>query len=202
MKPTMEDVRKLIKDLVIPFDQIDRDMVIPGKNRHNENDAEHSWSLALVACSLAQQIDPDLDVGRIAQFATVHDLPEVFVGDVSIWDTDGNLEGKAEREASAVKHIAREFKQFPWLSETLEAYERKDTNEAVFVWAVDKLIPLMIREIDAGRSYVEMKLTKERFLAGIQVNRKKAGSHPQIGIYFDELLAVFEAHPEYFYRPD
>lgn len=200
-KPELGEIRELVEELVIPFDFIERDLVLPGETRRTETDAEHSWSLALIACSLAPLIDESLDVGKIAQYATVHDLPEVFVGDVSIWDKD-NLPGKAEREAEAVEHIREKFARFPWIGETLVDYERKDSKEALFVWAVDKLIPLMIRMIDEGNSYVDMKITKERFDEGIRVNREKAQAFPEIGVYFDELLAIFDAHSEYFYRAD
>jgi 5'-deoxynucleotidase YfbR-like HD superfamily hydrolase len=78
-KPTYAEVERLFSDLVLPFYYLERDMALPGKVHRNETDAEHSWSLAFIGCSLAAKVDPSLDLGLIAQLAIVHDVLEVFL---------------------------------------------------------------------------------------------------------------------------
>lgn len=73
-QPDFSDIQQLVRQLVLPFYTLERDLPLPIQNHRNENDAEHSWSLALLACSLAPEIDPQLDVGKICQYAVVHDL--------------------------------------------------------------------------------------------------------------------------------
>lgn len=89
VKPKLEDIKRLVHEIVLPFYLIDRDMEIQitdAKHRM-ETDAEHAWSIAIVACSIAPLIDEELDVGKIAQLAVVHDLVELNAGDVSIWSS-------------------------------------------------------------------------------------------------------------------
>lgn len=200
--PTLNQIEVLMRNVVIPFYGIERDMHIPDSTRRHESDAEHSWSLAFMACSLAPQIDPKLNIGLVAQFAIVHDLPEIYATDVSVWDAPDKIKNKDKKEQAACKRLAQEYSYLPWIEETIESYEQRDTREAQFVYALDKLLPLLIRKIDNGRAYVEMKVTKEKFLRKLAPSRQKAQSHPQVGQYFDELWAIFEATPDYFYRPD
>lgn len=200
-KPSYVDLQEIVENLIIPFYDIQRDMVIPSKSRRNETDAEHSWSLAFLGCTIAPQIDPNLDVGLIAQLAIVHDILEIYAGDVSVWDNSDKLSVKAANEEVAIKTIIKKYKHLPWLIKTIKAYEHRDTGEAKFVFALDKLIALMFRHIDHGQAYIDKKLTREAFLKGLAPNRVKAQTHPAIGEYFEELWSIFENHPEYFYQP-
>src|SRR3989344_7587073 len=142
-KPTHHEVKELLSELIIPFYEVERDMLIPTQpvgERRNENDAEHSWSVAVLACCLAPHIDPNLDIGLVSQFAILHDLVEVYADDVSVWADKASLSLKEENEMEALKTIQKQFVHFPWLVETLESYERQDTSEALYVRAIDKYI--------------------------------------------------------------
>jgi 5'-deoxynucleotidase YfbR-like HD superfamily hydrolase len=99
-KPKLQDIQKLINDIAVPFYLIDRDMDIQISNTkyRKETDAEHAWSIALVACSIAPLIDNKLDFGKIAQLAVVHDLVEIHAGDISIWGTEEDLALKEVNE--------------------------------------------------------------------------------------------------------
>jgi 5'-deoxynucleotidase YfbR-like HD superfamily hydrolase len=196
--PVLEDIETLMIKLVFPFYQVKRDAVPPIEPRRFENDVEHSWSVAFLACSLAPEIDKSLDLGKIAQFAIVHDLVEVFSGDTSPWHEKGVRESKAEREKNALHHIEEQFKRFHWIAQTIKEYESRKSNEAKFVWAVDKIIILLMRYADKGRYYVENGITKQLFDERLTDHRKKAHAHPKIGGYYDQLLELFEQHPEYF----
>lgn len=199
--PSLDQIQGLIQKLVLPFYDIDRDIELPLKKRRAETDAEHSWSTALLACALAPQVDSKLDVGKIAQYALVHDLVEVFAGDTSPWIDTPNQPTKQEREAVALTRIKQEYTAFPWIGETIEAVENLSSDEAKFAYAVDKLIILLMRRADKGRHYVERGISKKHFDEKLKGHRKKAHTHGKIGAYYDQLLEVFEAHPEYFYQP-
>lgn len=165
-KPTHDEIKKFIAEIILPFYVVERDMLIPTQpegNRRNENDAEHSWSVAVLACSLAPHIDPKLDVGLVSQFAIVHDLVEVYAADTSVWADDEALNSKEQNETEALTKIKSRFANFPWLIDTLEKYERQDTNEALYVRAIDKYIALVIRFMDGGEFYRTQGITKEIF---------------------------------------
>jgi 5'-deoxynucleotidase YfbR-like HD superfamily hydrolase len=200
-KPTLSDIEHIVEDLILPFFEIERDMALPITKRRMENDAEHSWSVALIACSLAPLVDKKLDVGLVSQFAIVHDLVEVYAGDTSVWANDDLLVTKEERELKALELIKEKYKQFSWMADKIELYEQKDINEALYVCAVDKLVALMIRHLDKGRFYVDEKhITFEKFNKMLVKQREKAHLHPVIGEYYEELRVIFKDHPEYFFQ--
>lgn len=198
--PTLSDLEQLLSELAFPFYRIERDAVPPIEPRKYETDVEHSWSVAFLACSLAPEIDTTLDVGKIAQFAIVHDLVEVFAGDTSPWHNKQTRLSKEEREEKAMKHIGERYTRFPWIIQTIKAYESHASREAQFVWALDKVIMLMLRHLDKGKYYVENDITKELFDTRLADHRKKAHAHPKIGEYYEQLLEIFDRHPEYFSR--
>jgi putative hydrolase of HD superfamily len=110
-----------------------------------ESDTDHTVMLGLAACAFASRFAPALDLGKVAQFALVHDLVEVYAGDTvtsHVSFSDADRTDKEERERAALGRIRTEFDgEFSWLGETIEAYERLDTPEARFVKVMDKAMP-------------------------------------------------------------
>lgn len=198
-KPTHANIDKLICNIILPFYHVKRDMPLPIGERRLENDAEHSWSLAFLASALAPQIDPVLDVGKIAQFAIVHDIVEVYAQDTSVFANEDDLNSKHEREALALSRIAAEFPQFPWIVKTIEEYERRDTNEARFVYALDKYIAIAYDYIDEGKLFRERKVTLDEYNGHLVSHRKKAHTHDKVAEYYEEVRALLDANPEFFH---
>ena len=197
--PTHDQIEDLLRKLVLPFYHIQRDIPLPAGERRWENDAEHSWSLAFLACSLAPEIDSSLDVGNICQFAIAHDLVEVYADDTSPFADKEHVASKEEREERALQRIAREFAHFPWIIQTIEAYERKDTDEARFVYALDKYIACAFDLMDQGKLFIERKMTLTNYNKSLESHRKKAHSHPIIAKYYEEVRTLLDTHPEYFH---
>lgn len=134
-------------------------------------------------------------------FAVVHDLVELYAGDTSIWSSKEKLASKASREKAAAKEIVANFPAFPWIGQTVQAYERKDSSEAAFVYAMDKFLSTLIVYTDKNLHNIEnYKTTKEMFDQQLVPVRKKAHSHPAVAAYYEQLRAAFDAHPEYFYN--
>src|SRR4051812_45990207 len=94
-------VLRVVRDLAVPPHQIDRVSVMPFDPARKENDAEHSFSLGLAAVCLAPLMNPDLDLGLVAKYALIHDLPEIYSGDVSVYAEAKERESKAQREDEA-----------------------------------------------------------------------------------------------------
>lgn len=89
-----------------------------------ENDAEHSWQLAMVARYIISLYQLDLQLEKVFKYCLVHDLVEIYAGDVYAY-TD-NLEAKAkkkEKEEQALEKITQEFTEFPEMSQLIRAYE-------------------------------------------------------------------------------
>lgn len=199
LKPTHADIEKLLRTIVLPFYHVKRDMPLPIGERRWENDAEHSWSVAFLACVLAPQIDATLDIGKICQFAVAHDIVEIYANDTSVFASDSMLDSKQEREEQALAKIAEEFAHFPWIVETVEAYEQRDSNEAKFVYALDKYIAVAYDYIDQGKLFRERKVTLDAYNKSLEHHRQKAQSHPEIGKYYEEVRRLLDEHPEFFH---
>lgn len=197
---THEEIEELFREIIVPFFHIRRDISVPEGDRHLENDAEHSWSVAFVACALASKIDPSLDTGLVAQFALVHDIVEVYAGDTSNFASHTDKQTKAQREADALKKIAERFAHLPWIFERVEQYELRQSDEAKFVYAIDKYIPMMFDYLDKGRYLKERKITRERYQHDLAEHRVKAQIHPVVGSYYEKILALVESNDEHFYQ--
>lgn len=191
-------IDKLVRQMIYPFYLLDRDMQLPVRQRP-ENDAEHSWSLALAACALAPHIDPTLDLGKVAHFAIVHDLVEVYSGDVSIFSTSANDHAdKEENERRALSQLEAEFSDLPWIHATIAEYETKESNEARYVWSMDKYLALYMRLTHAAPFFEEKNMTKKFFDVSIARMHHKSHAHAGVGELVDQIIAEFDAHPEWF----
>jgi 5'-deoxynucleotidase YfbR-like HD superfamily hydrolase len=125
-----------------------------------ESDTDHTVMLGLVACAFAERFAPELDRGKIAQFALVHDLVEVYAGDTATARimSDADHVDKEEREAIALARIREEFDgQLPWIGETIASYESLDTPEARFVKVVDKALPKITNILNGGVTFKGQK---------------------------------------------
>lgn len=143
--------------LALAFGRIDRTAVYHPDGHTPESDTDHTVMLGWVACSLVAKFFPGLDVGLVAQFALVHDAPEVYAGDTPTLriDADGR-KAKADREAAAVTRLDREFSvRLPWLPTLLKAYEEQQIPEARYVRGVDKILPKIVHMLDGCAGLID-----------------------------------------------
>ncbi len=131
------------------FGQIKRATLMP--NGECESDSHHSFSLALIAYEMARQYAPELDAHKILLYSLVHDLPEIVTGDMqTLVTTSEALRAKAKRDEAALKEAKRHFAAAPHIVEALEAYESKQDDESLFVFWIDKMIPIPTHFYDDG----------------------------------------------------
>lgn len=136
--------------LALAFGRIDRTAVYHPDRTTPESDTDHTVMLGWIACALAAHWFPHLDVGLVAQYALVHDAPEVYAGDTpTLRITPTERARKAEREHAATQQLTNQFgARLPWFPATVTAYERQDTPEARFVRGVDKILPKIVHLLD------------------------------------------------------
>ena len=163
-------------------------MFVTGEKRR-ENDAEHSFQLALTAWYLITTEKLDLDVTKIIKYALAHDLVETYAGDVFHY-TSNNKEKqeKKKRENQALQQIKDEFPEFSDLHVIIEAYERKIDAETRFVYALDKLLPAINNYLDEGRSWKKNGVTFEMLLT----KADKIGLSEELEPLWAELIKLVE----------
>ena len=173
--------------LAMAFGRIDRTGV-SHPDGTPESDSDHTVMLGWLACALAERWYPNLDRGLIAQFALVHDAPEVYAGDTPTLRIDAaGLARKAEREHWSVQRLALECARLPWFVRVIVLYEQQELPEARFVCALDKVVTRMVHLIDGGRGL------REQGIDHVEWERLSAQTLKRMWPYaqeFMELLAL------------
>jgi putative hydrolase of HD superfamily len=128
-----------------------------------ENSAEHSWQIALLAASLEQYAEADVDLDRVISMLLVHDIGEIDTGDTIFYAEEGWEERKAAEKAA----VTRIFGMLPepqgakflalW-----QEFEDGQTAEARFAHAADRAMPVLLNLANEGQSWRENGITHER----------------------------------------
>lgn len=139
----------------------------------NENDAEHSWHLAMMALLLSEYAnDSNIDLARVIKMVLVHDIVEIDAGDTFCYDEEA-AKDKSERETRAADRIFGILPddQMEELRELWEEFEAMDTPESRFAAALDRLQPLLHNYHTQGAAWqkhgikIEQVLSRNRHIA-------------------------------------
>jgi putative hydrolase of HD superfamily len=119
-----------------------------------ENSAEHSWHIAVMALLLAEYAGQELDVPRVLEMLLVHDIVEVDAGDTFCYDAAAN-HGREERERSAAERLfgLLPADQAARFRARWDEFESRQTPEARFAAALDRLEPVLLNYVNAGGSW-------------------------------------------------
>ncbi|MGJ8527540.1 HD domain-containing protein [Maritalea sp.] len=109
-----------------------------------ENDAEHSWNLAIMAVILRECANTEVDLLRVLKMLLVHDIVEIDAGDAPLHDLEAQ-KGKEQREIAAAERL---FGLLPDgvgddLHDLWSEFEAHQTNDAQFARSMDRLSPLL-----------------------------------------------------------
>lgn len=157
-----------------------------------ENDTEHSYNLAMTGWYLAQWF-PDLNKDLIIRYALVHDLVEVHAGDTFTYGSEAELASKEQREHDALLKLEQDWGDFEEMTKAIHAYEERSDAESRFIYALDKIMPIMMIYIHDGYSWnldkVTVKMLYDAKIAKIKLS-------PEITPYFDQLHDLLLARPD------
>lgn len=122
----------------------------------NENDAEHSWHLALMTIVLAEHSNEPIDILKVVKMVLIHDIVEIDSGDVFIYDSEKNHCNTDEERLAANRIFGLLPKnQAEELIAVWEEFEAGETNEAKFAKAMDRLEPLLQNTSNNGGTWKE-----------------------------------------------
>lgn len=193
--------------LTLTFGRVDRITFHPD-GLTPESDSDHTVMLGVVACGIADQLFPDLNLGLIAQYALIHDLVEAYAGDtptLRIPTADARAD-KKEREHAAYRRIDNEFRHsMPWLPLKIAAYETLTLREARFVKAVDKMLPKITHVLNGAIVIRDQGITRAELAARLDAQviemMEYAAEFPALFELYDELvrrlLALVPEVPEH-----
>ena len=132
-------------------------------SERNENDAEHSWHLALMAIVLADHSDAPIDVLKVVKMVLIHDIVEIDAGDVFIYDMIKSHSNTDEERVAANRIFGLLPKnQAEELIAIWEEFEAGETNEAKFAKSMDRLEPLLQNTSNNGGTWKEFGVNYDK----------------------------------------
>lgn len=149
-----------------------------------ENDAEHSWHMAVLALMFRDMAGVPLDMEKVLSMIAVHDIVEIGAGDTYAYDAAANI-GKAEREKRAADEIFGSFPDGEKLRALWEEFEACETAEARYAASMDRLQPLINNDLNGG------KVWKKNGIKAEQAFRRNAivkESYPAIYEIAEEII--------------
>ena len=139
-----------------------RQTLLADGNR-KENDAEHSWHIALMAILLKEYAEDEVDVLKVMTMVLLHDLVEIDAGDTYAYDTVAAA-SKREREVKAADRI---FGMLPedqgnYFRALWDEFEEYQTADAKYAHLLDNLQPLLLNDASGGISWREHDVKKSQ----------------------------------------
>ncbi len=156
-----------------------------------ENDAEHSWHLALMAVLLKDYMEEEVDLIKVMTMVLIHDLVEIDAGDTYAYDEKGAAT-KRDREEKAADRIfgllpEDQENEFRNLWEEFEAYE---TAEAKYAHLLDNFQPLLLNDASGGKSWTEHGVHKS------QVYKRNERIPETSGMIWEQIQTIVQKHIE------
>lgn len=144
--------------------QIGRQTYLRDASR-KENDAEHSWHLAMMALIMSEHANESVDVLRVISMVLVHDLVELDAGDTYAYDDAGNAT-KREREVAAADRIFHILPddQAAFVRDLWDEFEAGETKEAKFAHTLDNIQPMMLNDATDGKAWREHEVKVSQIL--------------------------------------
>jgi len=133
---------------------------LTNSDRH-ENDAEHTWHMAMFALLLHQELSTPVDLEHTLKLILTHDLVEIYAGDTFAHDAEGHRDKQAREEAAAHTLFSRVPEDigeelYQWWRE----FEEGQTPEAQFARAMDRLQAFAQNIFARGRLWQERQVSE------------------------------------------
>ena len=129
----------------------------------NENDAEHSWHLAMMTIVLAEHSDKPIDVLKVVKMVLIHDIVEIDAGDTFIYDTTKS-HTNTDEELMAAKRIfgLLPTEQAEEFIDIWKEFEDGLTDEAKFAKSMDRFEPLLQNTSNNGGTWAEFNVPYQK----------------------------------------
>ena len=186
----MDERLKKQLDFILEVDKVKNIMrqtyLADGKRK--ENDAEHSWHLALMAVLLKEYAPEEVDLSKVIPMVLIHDLVEIDAGDTYAYDAAGAAT-QHDREQVAAQRIYGLLPedQGKWLRDLWEEFEAYETPEAKYAHMLDNSQPLFLNDATDGTSWVEHNVKKsqiyKRAIYGISFDSHFHNHHKRNNIH-------------------
>ena len=165
-------------------------LVVNGKR--NENDAEHSWHMCMVAIILKEYFIKELDLEKSLKLMLIHDLVEIYAGDTPAFGVERLDKYEAElRAAKTVFSLLPEEQAKEYLDFWLE-FEECQTNEAIYANICDRFQGSMQNFTSNGYTWRKFNPSSSKVLERLELVKKytpvlyEECLYPEIKKYIDK----------------
>lgn len=154
-----------------------------------ENDAEHSWHLALSAVLLKEHMKEDVDLLKVIIMVLIHDLVEIDAGDTYAYDPEG-AKTKRARELKAADRIFGILPedQGSYFRKLWDEFEEYESADAKFAHLLDNFQPFLLNDASNGLSWTEHGVHKS------QVCKRNEKVPETSEIVWNKMLEVMNKH--------
>ena len=150
-------------------------------NGRNENDAEHSWHMAIMAYLLREYSNEDIDIAKVMLMCLIHDIVEIDAGDTYAYDAEALQSQKAREDAAKQRIFAiLPEEQAQELIAIFDEFEEYETAESKFAHAMDNIQPLILNNSNNGGDWREHDVTVEQIYK--RQSKTKLGSEKLFAI--------------------
>lgn len=163
-------------------------LVKTDKNR-NENSAEHSWHIAMMANTLHQYAIEEVNISRVVNMLLIHDIVEIDAGDTFAYADQQKLDGQEDKELKAADRIFGLLpeNQFNAMKQLWLEFEQAETTDARFAKAMDRVLPLLQNMQNDGGSWSRHRVKKSQV---VNRNQYLDGLAPKLWSYVCEQIDI------------
>ena len=102
-----------------------------------ESVAEHIFGVQMLAIAMKSEYEYDIDIMKVIFMLAVHELGEIVIGDLTMFEI--SKEEKAKREKEAVHKILCGLLDGKEIENLFTEFDSHSTKEAMFAYQCDKL---------------------------------------------------------------
>ena len=196
----MSSAKTLLKfeALLKKYNSVYRDLASIHTDKTPDNDIEHSYRVAMLCWMIINEYELKLDANKVIRYALIHDLPEVYAGDISIYVAYSQKD-KEKREARAIKKLEGQFPKQSPIWKDLNEYEKRKDKESKFVYLVEKLEPILLVLLSEPEHWIKRKINFEAFIENKQRKIKDIDTIAQF--LNKDLMKYLGKKKAIFYRP-
>ncbi len=146
--------------------EIDKIKYIQRKSRlfnsdRRENDAEHSWHLAVMAIVLAEHSDKPIDLLKVLKMVLIHDIVEIDAGDTFLY-ADSRGDAHVDERAGITRLQSERGNGIADLSDVWEEQETGHSKETQLLRVVDRLLPFLLNLNTNGKTWIDANVTRSQ----------------------------------------
>ncbi len=107
------------------------------KSNRLESVAEHIYGVQMLTIAMASEYNYDINLSRVIMMLAVHELEEIFIGDLTLFEISSEEKEKIGHEA--IEKVLSSLANKDEIKSLIIEFDERKTNESRFAYYCDKL---------------------------------------------------------------